>query len=213
MQRKIVEAPISDIESQVLCDHHEPSPQEAKIVAATLLRCSDYASQHGILPDMHAVPSSSSDEVISLSGPSAILPVSVTPLVISPATPDLSIVVHSCVDTMVEPLPRPYPSESSSSQQPLHQDSVPSRLASSSSRRSLKPMRSETAVDMYLNESVEQNVPNIPSPITQVVSSLSPELGVNSANQQDRAAPNSGATRTIKRMNSFEALQHEFGEG
>ena len=67
-QRKIVEAPISDFESQVLCDHPELSPQEAKIVAATLLRCSDYASQHGILPDMPAVPSSSSDEVISLSG-------------------------------------------------------------------------------------------------------------------------------------------------
>ena len=46
-----------------------------------------------------------------------------------------------------------------------------------------------------------------------VVSSLSPDLGVNSAIQQDRAAPNRGATRTIKRMNSFEALQHEFGDG
>ena len=160
---------------------------------------------------MLAVPSSSSDDGISLSGPSAELPASVAPLVITPATPDLSIVVHSCVDTMVEPLPRPYPSESSSSQQPLHQDSVPSRLASSSSRRSLKPMKSETAVDIYLNESVEQNVPNIPSPDIQVVSS--PELGVNSSNQQDRAAPKIGATRTIKRMNSFEALQHEFGEG
>ena len=74
-------------------------------------------------------------------------------------------------------------------------------------------MNIQTAVDMYLNESVAQNVPDIPSPITQVVSSLSPELGVNSAIQQDRAAPNRGATRTIKRMNSFEALQHEFGDG
>ena len=65
-------------------------------------------------------------------------------------------------------------------------------------------------MDIYLNESVEQNVPIIPSPDTQVVSS--PELGVNSSNQQDRAAPNTGATRTIRRMNSREAFQHAFGE-
>ena len=91
-QKKIVEAPISDFESQVLCDHPEPSPQEANIVASTLLRCSDYANQQSILPDMHAVSSSSSDERLSVSGPSARQIDSNATLVSTPATPDLSIV-------------------------------------------------------------------------------------------------------------------------
>ena len=47
------------------------------------------------------------------------------------------------------------------------------------------------------------------SPDIQVVTA--PELDSSSSNQQDRAAPNIGATRTIRRMNSFEALQHAFG--
>ena len=82
---------------------------------------------------------------------------------------------------MVEPLPRSYPSESSSSQQPLHQASAPSGFASSSSRRSLKPMNSETAIDIFINESVEQNVHNIPSPDIQV-GTTAPELGSSSSN-------------------------------
>ena len=157
MQQNIVEAPISEFESQVLSDYPELSPQEANIVASTLLRCGDYANQHAILPDMRAAPSSSSDDMLSLSGPSAEHLVSVTPraLVNTPATPDLSIVVHSCNDTMVEPLPRPDPSESCSSQQPLHQASAPGGSASGSSRRILKPMNSEIAFDFFINESVE----------------------------------------------------------
>ena len=71
-------------------------------------------------------------------------------------------------------------------------------------------MNSETAIDIFINESVEQNVHNIPSPDIQVVTA--PDLGSSSSNQQDRAAPNTGATRTIRRMSSSEAFHHAFGE-
>ena len=73
-------------------------------------------------------------------------------------------------------------------------------------------MNSETAIDIFINESVEQNVHNIPSPDIQV-GTTAPELGSSSSNQQDRATPNTGATRTtLRRMNSREAFNLEFGE-
>ena len=83
-----MEAPISEFECQVLCDHPELSSQEAKIVASTLLRCSEYANQFGALLNMHAESStcdvsnavSSTAERLSLSGSSDVLvPGSLTP--------------------------------------------------------------------------------------------------------------------------------------
>ena len=114
---------------------------------------------------MHAVPSSSSDERLGLSGPSAEQLDYTTPRALgnTPVTPDLSIVVQSCNDPLVGSLPRPFPSRSCISQQPLHQASVPSGSASSSSHKVLKQMNSETASDIFINESVEQNVPITPS--------------------------------------------------
>ena len=162
---------------------------------------------------MHAV-SSSSDERLSMSGPSARQLDSITPcaLVNTPATPDLSIVGLSYNDPLVKPLPRPLSSGSCNSQQPLHQVSVPSCSASSSSHRVLKPMNSETAFDISINESVEQNVPITPSPDIQV-GPPAPELGSSSSNQQDRVTPVTGSSRSILgRMNSLEAYNYEFGE-
>ena len=49
----------------------------------------------------------------------------------------------------------------------------------------LKPMNSETAFDIFINESVEQNVHNTPSPDIQV-GPTAPELGSSSSKQQDR---------------------------
>ena len=97
-QQRIVEAPISEFESQVLSDQPELSIQEAKIVASTLLRCSEYANQFGALLNMHAESSacdgsnasSSTAERLSLSGPRARQLDSSIDLVTTPATPDLS---------------------------------------------------------------------------------------------------------------------------
>ena len=73
-------------------------------------------------------------------------------------------------------------------------------------------MNSEIVLDIFISESVEQNVPITSSPDIQV-GPTAPELGSNSSNQQDRVTPVTGSTRTtLRRMNSFEACNYEFGE-
>ena len=82
----------------------------------------------------------------------------ITELTSAPATPDLPIVGQCSDDPIVEPLPRPpFPSMGNRSMtHPLHQDGRPCRnTASSSSRRVLRQMNSETAVDLGMNDSMD----------------------------------------------------------
>ena len=75
--------------------------------------------------------------------------------------------------------------------------------SSSSSLRELRPMNSETAVDMFVN-------PPLP-PAAQGVALAPPSISV-SVNQQVSDRPLLARTpRKVKRMNSREAFNLEFG--
>ena len=91
-----------------MTDHPELSNNEAKIVASTLLRCSEYANQVGSLPNLNVVSDTSpcsSDGANIESGNARHN--GITELTSAPATPDLPIVGQCSDDPIVEPLPRP----------------------------------------------------------------------------------------------------------
>ena len=63
----------------------------------------------------------------------------------------------------------------------------------------------------FVNESVEQNS-GVPGHDIQVGPTV-PELGSSSSNQQGRVIPDTVLARTtLRRMNSLEAYNYEFGE-